>query len=286
MSPSAHLTFLTKSNSRIRLCRVGFTLIELLVVIAIIAILAGMLLPALAKSKTRAQGILCLSNQKQLTLGWQLYADDHADNLVWNDLTADGSGWIRGILDYSSSNPHNTNLANLSDPKYAKLAPYTGAPGIYRCPGDRSMVTIGGRRLPRVRSLSMSQAMNSRDDWLSFITQVKYVVFRKGSDLPRMGASEAYVFIDEHPDSVNYGDFAVAMNDRAADSAVYIIDYPASNHGSSGALSFADGHAELHKWIDPRTIKPVLFKSMTLVVPSGGNRDMRYMSDHASVRLN
>jgi prepilin-type processing-associated H-X9-DG protein len=131
----------------------------------------------------------------------------------------------------------------------------------------------------------MSQAMNSRDDWLSFITQVKYVVFRKGSDLLRMGASEAYVFIDEHPDSVNFGDFAVAMNDRAADSAVYIIDYPASNHGSSGALSFADGHAELHKWIDPRTIKPVLFKSMTLVVPSGGNRDMRYMSDHSSVRL-
>ncbi len=288
MSPSPRLPFLTKSSfrlRRIRLGRAGFTLIELLVVIAIIAILAGMLLPALAKSKTRAQGILCLSNQKQLTLGWQLYADDHADNLVWNDLTADGSGWIRGILDYSPSNPHNTNLANLSDPKYAKLAPYTGAPGIYRCPGDRSTVTIGGRRIPRVRSLSMSQAMNSRDDWLSFITQVKYVVFRKGSDLLRMGASEAYVFIDEHPDSVNFGDFAVAMNDRAADSAVYIIDYPASNHGSSGALSFADGHAELHKWIDPRTIKPVLFKSMTLVVPSGGNRDMRYMSDHSSVRL-
>jgi type II secretory pathway pseudopilin PulG len=148
-------------------------LIELLVVIAIIAILAGMLLPALAKSKTRAQSIQCLSNQKQLTLAWQMYTDDHSDNLVWNDLTPDGSGWVRGIMDYSAGNTHNTNLANLTNPNYAKLAPYTQSPGIYRCPGDRSMVTIGGRRMPRVRSLSMSQAMNSRDDWLSYITKAK-----------------------------------------------------------------------------------------------------------------
>jgi prepilin-type processing-associated H-X9-DG protein len=100
-----------------------------------------------------------------------------------------------------------------------------------------------------------------------------------------MGASQAYVFIDEHPDSVNYGDFAVSMNDGAAAGSIHIIDYPASNHGSSGALSFADGHAEIHKWVDGRTIKPVLLKPMTLVVQSPGNADMRYMSEHASVRL-
>jgi len=261
----------------------AFTLIELLVVIAIIAILAGMLLPALGKAKTKAQGIQCMSNQRQLSLAWTLYAGDNGDNLVWNDLTADGSGWVRGILDYNSANPHNTNLANLRDPRYAKLAPYTQAVGIYKCPGDTSYVKSGGRRLPRVRSLSLSQAMNSRDDWLSFITKKKYVVFRKLSDLSLMSPSLAYVFIDEHPDSLNFGDFAVSMNDGAPPASIHIIDYPASSHNRAGGLSFADGHAEVHKWVDARTIKPITLKPMTLVVPSPGNADMAWLSERTSV---
>ncbi len=262
----------------------AFTLIELLVVVAIIAILAGMLLPALGKAKTKAQGIACLNNQRQLTLAWTLYAGDHNENLVWNDLTPDGSGWVRGILDYNGANPHNTNLANLRDPNYAKLAPYTQAVGIYKCPADPSYVVSGGKHFPRVRSISLSQAMNSRDDWLGFITKKKYTVFRKLTDLAHMGPSQAYVFIDEHPDSLNFGDFAVSMNDGAPSAAIYIIDYPASSHNRAGGMSFGDGHAEVHNWLDPRTVKPVLLKSMTLVVPSPGNRDMVFMSDHASER--
>ena len=252
-------------------------------VIAIIAILAGMLLPALGKAKAKAHGISCLSNQKQLTLGWLMYADDHSDNLVWNDLTSDGSGWVRGVLDYNGANPHNTNVAGLLDPNYAKLAPYTQARGVYKCPADRSYVMIKGVKHSRVRSLSMSQAMNSRDDWLSYLTKKKYRVFRKLSDIQPMGHSQAYVFVDEHPDSLNYGDLAVAMNDGIAGSKIFIIDYPASTHNGAGGLGFADGHAEIHKWVDARTKVPWKNASMPLVVPSPNNQDMVYLSEHASI---
>ena len=262
----------------------AFTLIELLVVIAIIAILASLLLPALSKSKAKAHGIICLSNQRQLTIAWHTYSTDFNDELVWNELTPDGSGWLRGILDYDPNNTHNTNLNNLRNPNYAKLAPYTKDVGIYKCPGDKSYVTIKGVRHARVRSLSLSQAMNSRDDWLSYLTMAKYKVFRKQSDILAMGPANAYVFIDEHPDSLNYGDMAVTMNDGIPTARIYIIDYPASNHNAAGGLSFADGHAEIHKWVDPRTRPPLRNTSLTLAVPSPNNRDMIWLSQRASIR--
>ena len=137
--------------------------------------------------------------------------------------------------------------------------------------------------MPRVRSVSLSQAMNSRNDWLSFITKRPYHVFRKLSDINVMGTSNAYNFINEHPDSINFGDLAVAMNDGVAPTRIYIIDYPASNHNGAGTISFADGHAELHKWLDERTTPPVTNKLLRLVVPSAHNQDMVYMSSKASV---
>ena len=128
--------------------------------------------------------------------------------------------------------------------------------------------------------------MNSRNDWLSFITKRKYHVFRKLSDINVMGHANAYNFITEHPDSINFGDLAAAMNDNVSQNRIYIIDYPASNHNGAGTISFADGHAETRKWLDERTTPPVNNKSITLVVPSPNNADMMFLSSKASVPLN
>jgi prepilin-type N-terminal cleavage/methylation domain-containing protein/prepilin-type processing-associated H-X9-DG protein len=277
----------TNTSARIhRYIANGFTLIELLVVIAIIAILAGLLLPALSKAKEKARGIQCLSNVKQLTLAWMIYPDDNNQNLVWNDLSATGVGWVRGKLDYNGANTDNTNTIYLTDPQYAKLAPYTVATArVYKCPSDKSVVTVGGVSAPRTRSLSLSQAMNSQDDWMSHITGQKYQVFRKFTDMALMRPARAYVLIDENADSLNYGDFAVAMNDGVSDAQVLMVDVPASRHNDAGTISFADGHGEIHKWLDARTrAKETGVWMWSSVQSSPGNQDMRYLSDHTSIR--
>ncbi|MCL5097646.1 MAG: type II secretion system GspH family protein [Candidatus Omnitrophica bacterium] len=265
---------------------IAFTLIELLVVIAIIAILASMLLPALSKSKTKAQGIMCMSNEKQLMLAWHMYADDYNGIYVPNEAMAPG-GWVHGWLDFDPYNPDNTNLANLTDPKLAKLAPYTKSPAIYKCPADRSVVKKSGQVIPRIRSISMSQAVGpdldggiSRcDGWLPKET---YWVFTKDDEANIHGLSKLWVLVDEHPDSISDAAFGVQI--ATSLRSTMMVDWPASFHNGACGFGFADGHAEIHKWLDPRT-KPApkyVGNSWLFPVAQPNNVDIMWMSERTS----
>ncbi len=279
-----------RADARRRGSASGFTLIELLVVIAIIAILAGMLLPALGKAKSKTLGIQCMNNHRQLCLAWRMYVEDNNDALLY--ASEDSSkpetllySWVTGTTDSSPA-----NRANWDPELTVKKSPmwkYCGESlNIWRCPADKSQFNVNGQMKPRVRSMSMNLYLGgwggTDGGWGAQVSN--YKIYRKYTELIDPGPTKVFVFLDMREDSIDMGNFAVNMAgypDHPEQHGFW--DLPGFYHNNGGGFSFADGHSELRRWKDSRTTPPIVRNGQVPDrISTPRNADVAFLQDIAT----
>lgn len=243
----------------------GFTLVELLAALAVTGILAVLLLPALGGSKKRAQGMQCLSNLRQVALGWQIYTDDSGGRFPVNGSTIGGRGapvgedpgnpsWVAGVLKTTSFSD-NTNpdlLVGAAYGRYGSIGGYVKNFRVYHCPADPTVDP--GNHQPRVRSISMNSWFNpGRTNTAATYWRMPFVKFTQSASFRGVPPAGVFVFLDENADSLNDGWFLMNMSGYNPDGSIderliNLDDVPAAYHNSCSSFTFADGHAELHAW--------------------------------------
>jgi prepilin-type processing-associated H-X9-DG protein len=231
-------------------------LIELLVVVAIIGVLAGLLATALSRAKGKGQAISCVNNTKQFSLAWFLYASDYNERLPYNFGGPLSRGiaprldynWVNNIMSWSAEDTDNTNVTFVSK---GAFSPYVNrSDRIYRCPSDHALSQEQREAgwSSRVRSYSMNAMVGDAGENSRYGTNIfnpEYIQFKRMSDFVNPGG--IFVFLDEHPDSINDGYFLNQVDE------LEWLDLPASYHDGAAAFAFADGHISLHRWTQSET---------------------------------
>lgn len=264
----------------------AFTLTEVVVICLVLGLCALVVYPALARTRPSGQAFQCMNNLRQLASAWRAYANDFNDSLVAAQSGISGrANWMSGVLNLSS------NQGNWDPRVYIMISPLwpyaESDTGLFRCPADPATVSVNGVSLPRVRSYSMSQVFGT-GEWLDKTFNPNQTVWRtyaKGGDI--VAPARTFVFIEEHPGSINDGAFGNACTGAQPTNApaqAQIIDFPASHHNGAGQISFADGSAQLHQWQGSR-IKPPYVTYLQLNVPAEDSwMDIQWLAQNTTVR--
>jgi prepilin-type N-terminal cleavage/methylation domain-containing protein/prepilin-type processing-associated H-X9-DG protein len=223
--------------------RTGFTLIELLVVIAIIALLLSILMPALHRVKEQSQRTTCLSNLRQLTLAWIMYADNNDDNLVNGDtgeypgLHTNETPWV--LTDWRSGMTESEKKDAIQN---GALWSYCNNMKLYKCPTVNRVVRSQTEEKV-FRTYAVADSMNCKN-WPNMGVDM----IKKRIDIPE--PAYRIVFLDDGGTSpAAMGGWTVYVQEERW------WDPPPVRHGDGTTFSFADGHSDYHKWEDSRTIE-------------------------------